>query len=153
MSNENAQQRAIYQVINPQPLTTAPLSTIDTNQIYSLTTSQLTSLNITGSTIGASTSPFQGQLNLNSIHSVINQQYDLEHQNIGIKTTKYIIAGNYSEYKNFIKRKKFDENYYKFVNNADTLRGLRNIHGYYVGSWKNRTDIEDLKLAIEIANL
>jgi len=153
MSNENAQQREIYQVINPQPLTTVPLSTIDTNQIYSLTTSQLTSLNITGSTIGTSTSPLQGQLNLNAIHSIINQQYDLEHQNIGIKTTKYIIAGNYSEYKNFIKRKKFDENYYKFVNNADTLRGLRNIHGYYVGSWKNRTDIEDLKLAIEIANL
>lgn len=67
--------------------------------------------------------------------------------------TKYIIAGSFAEYNSFLKHKGYDSNVYIFVNTADTLRGLKDIHGYYVGSWKLRKDIEDIKLNIELANL
>ena len=91
-------------------------------------------------------------LSTSSIHSLNTFDINQNDKLIGF-TTKYIIAGNYSEYNAFLKRKKFNTEEYKFVYNPSILKGLKNVHGYYVGSWKTRTDIDEIKSAIEDANL
>jgi hypothetical protein len=69
-----------------------------------------------------------------------------------IITTKYIIAGNIKEYDDFITKRNLSKLNYVFVYSADNLRGLNNIHGFYVGSWRERKDIEEIKSLIELAN-
>lgn len=126
-------------------LTTADISTMtwDTQQFSTLSITPLSTLQI--SSIYTTTS------SLNSINTINPISYDNDY--IPVYTTKYIIAGSYAEYKDFLKRKSFNSDEYKFVSNSNVLRGMRNVHGYYVGSWRQRTDIEDIKLAIELANL
>lgn len=101
----------------------------------------------TYTTVGQLTTAQYGTFNTMSVNSI---------DEISVRTRnqkKYIIAGNYNEYKYFIDRKKFDPQEYIYVNNADTLRGLYNIHGYYVGSWRKRQDIDIIKMNIELANI
>jgi hypothetical protein len=61
---------------------------------------------------------------------------------------KYIVAGNYNEYQAYVKRKPRIEHYYKYVAGTDTLRGLSSIDGFYIGSYKNRPDIDEIKAII-----
>lgn len=73
----------------------------------------------------------------------------------------YIVSGTYEEYKNWV-RKNIDRLYkennslslsnFIFVSNADMLRGHREVHGYYTGSYKNRPDIEEIRESIRIIN-
>lgn len=87
--------------------------------------------------------------------------YNTTHTHIGaissiniepIITTKYIIAGTKKEYDDFITKRNLSKLNYVFVDSANVLRGLKDIHGFYVGSWRERKDIEEIKLSIEIAN-
>jgi len=66
------------------------------------------------------------------------------------KPIKYIVAGNYNEYQAYVKRKTRDQVYYKYVSCVDTLRGLSEIDGYYIGTFYQRPDIEDIKALITI---
>ena len=63
---------------------------------------------------------------------------------------KYVVAGNYDEYKAYVKRKPRIEFYYKYVSSIDTLRGLSEIDGFYYGSYESRSDINEIKTAINI---
>ena len=63
-------------------------------------------------------------------------------------TIKYIVAGTYAEYFNWLKRKEVDQRAYLYVYNAEKLRGIQNISGFFIGTFRNRTDIEDIKFAI-----
>ena len=63
----------------------------------------------------------------------------------------YIVSGTYEEYKNWVS-KNIDQDNSVFVSNADMLRGHREVHGYYTGSYKNRPDIEQIRENIRIAN-
>ena len=65
-------------------------------------------------------------------------------------TKKYIVAGNYEEYKAYI-RKKIDINTeFIYVDNPNKIRGLSDIEGYYIGTYNSRTDIDNIKEIIRI---
>ena len=56
----------------------------------------------------------------------------------------YIIAGTYQEAMNWQLRndKPLDE--WKYVPNPVYLKGLSEIHGVFIGTWKERPDIEEI---------
>ena len=74
----------------------------------------------------------------------------------------YVIAGNRAEYEQFIKRKAqqlWDDGNksislsdFVFVHSSERLRGMRNVHGYFIGTFAQRSDIEDLKQQLCIIN-
>jgi hypothetical protein len=66
----------------------------------------------------------------------------------------FIIAGKKIEFDLFI-RKKLSELYeagntsltlsdFVYVSSRDTLRGHRNPHGYFIGAWRERSDIVEI---------
>lgn len=74
----------------------------------------------------------------------------------------FVISGTNEEYSKFI-RKKCEELYlanntsislsnFVFVSSVDKLRGYRDPHGYFIGTWCNRRDIEDILYVIEAAS-
>lgn len=131
-------------IISMQQLTTSQYEDIGALDQYTITASSITTGAIhSGVITGINTSGIYGT---NSFYTV-QDEIDLP------KQKKYIVAGNYQEYKFFINKKKLDSNDFVYVNDFKTLRGLKNIHGYYIGSWRNREDISDIKLAIELANI
>ena len=73
----------------------------------------------------------------------------------------FIVAGNYEQYKEWV-RKNIDQFYAKdtsislsnfvYVHSADTFRGHREVHGYYIGTYNDRPDIEQIRKSIHIIN-
>ena len=63
---------------------------------------------------------------------------------------KYVVAGNYGEYKAYIKHKPRIEFYYRYVDSIDILRGLSDIDGFYYGTYESRHDINEIRAAIAI---
>lgn len=63
-------------------------------------------------------------------------------------TIKYIVAGTYAEYFNWLKRKEVDQRAYLYVYNAEKLRGIQNISGFFIGTFRNRLDIDEILIAI-----
>ena len=64
----------------------------------------------------------------------------------------FIVAGNRHEYDAYIQRKRIagvDVMNYVYVAGADTLRGRRDISGYFIGTYRNRPDLDDIKLLIQ----
>ena len=59
--------------------------------------------------------------------------------------TIYVIAGNRNEYQEYSRsdRRDYLKTYY-YVRDVDSLRGLRNPDGVFIGSFKNRPDIKEL---------
>lgn len=72
----------------------------------------------------------------------------------------YVIAGNKFEADSFAKKKTLEMwnngktsislSDFVYVSSVDTLRGLSEIQGFYVGTWKNRKDIEEIQLQVKI---
>lgn len=62
---------------------------------------------------------------------------------------KYIVAGNYEQYVGYVHNKRKDTNNsntdYYYVNSAKDLAGLRNIEGYYIGTYYMREDISQIQ--------
>lgn len=73
----------------------------------------------------------------------------------------FIVSGTYEQYKEWV-RNNIDRFYNKnnsislsnfvYVHSIDTLRGHREVHGYYIGTYKNRPDIKQIQEAIFIIN-
>ena len=63
----------------------------------------------------------------------------------------YIVAGTRKEFEDFVIRKNMMGLYYnwKYVWNADVLRGLQRIRGFYVGTYQEREDWPQIELAIQ----
>jgi hypothetical protein len=71
-----------------------------------------------------------------------------------------IIAGNYSEYANYKRHKLnlalmnddaglgMEIQSYRYVDNANSIRGMRDVNGVFIGSWRSRKDILEI-----VANL
>ena len=67
---------------------------------------------------------------------------------------KYIVAGNYQEYNEFMYRHRDTPNeVYVYVDSAEHLKGMINIEGYYVGTYYKRHDIGEIKEVIRISKL
>ena len=71
--------------------------------------------------------------------------------------TVYIVAGNFQEYQNYVDRKLMELDSpsaprvkYRYVANVDTIRGLSKITGSYIGTYKSRSDIDDIRMAIAV---
>jgi len=54
----------------------------------------------------------------------------------------YIIAGNWAEYCDWIKRKILTPSAHVYVSGPNTIRGIRNPHGRFIGTWYNRPNQE-----------
>jgi hypothetical protein len=75
----------------------------------------------------------------------------------------FIIAGTHEQYRNWVK-KNFDRIYesdpfksislsnFVYVSNPDTFLGLREVHGYFVGTFRNRPDIIPIVMRIRHIN-
>lgn len=80
------------------------------------------------------------------------------------KDTIWIVAGNRQEFDSYVSRKINQKiqllspaqlrspilTEYKFVFIADQLRGLNDIKGFYIGSYKSRPDIDEIRDAIAV---
>lgn len=60
----------------------------------------------------------------------------------------YIIAGNFHQFANYKAKKLADPtcddlttHTYTYVSSVETLRGVDNPHGYFIGTWYERNDI------------
>lgn len=69
----------------------------------------------------------------------------------------YIVAGSFEQYRNYCLKKKeqYDERgeifpLHKYVSNVDTLRGLNSIKGFYIGTYEQRSDIDQIKFQIAV---
>jgi hypothetical protein len=70
----------------------------------------------------------------------------------------YVIAGSHEEYKAFILRKAMEMTIdgntsislsdFVYVSGPETLRGLRNPRGFFVGTWQKKSDIKDILLTL-----
>lgn len=71
-----------------------------------------------------------------------------------------VVAGNRNEFHTFI-RKKSEElwapdydismSHFLYVAGPDQLRGYSNPQGFFVGTWKERTDLEHIFMILSVA--
>jgi hypothetical protein len=54
----------------------------------------------------------------------------------------YVVAGNINEYELYKREKRNVNASFKYVYDVDTLRGLNSINGFFIGSFRERSDIE-----------
>jgi len=66
-------------------------------------------------------------------------------------TIKYIVAGNYEQYEEWLNRKGLDPRAYRYVENKYTLIGVVDISGFFIGTYHYRSDIDEIKIAISIS--
>lgn len=57
---------------------------------------------------------------------------------------QYVIAGHVSEYTTWLKRKKYSSNEFVYVGSIKHLQGVIEPHGFFIGSWYNRSDISEI---------
>lgn len=64
----------------------------------------------------------------------------------------FVIAGNYAEFQDFVIKKRMKGFSYDFIYiaNADELRGMSTIRGFYVGTYRQREDWAEIRDAIAI---
>jgi DNA-binding cell septation regulator SpoVG len=71
----------------------------------------------------------------------------------------YIVAGTHAEYLDYQYRK-FNEDaalvtkpkVYVYVDSVHRLRGMNEVHGFFIGTYEKRADINDIKEMIHIIN-
>ena len=64
---------------------------------------------------------------------------------------KYIVAGTSQEYEAWLRRKGLDRRAYRYVTNPGMLRGMTNIQGFFIGTYLNRLDIEEIREQITVS--
>ena len=68
--------------------------------------------------------------------------------------TLFIIAGNHTQYKQWVKKhhSTLSSKTMIYVEGPQTLVGRRDISGYFVGSFRNRDDIVDILVRLDVTN-
>ncbi|CAB5220914.1 hypothetical protein UFOVP240_54 [uncultured Caudovirales phage] len=56
----------------------------------------------------------------------------------------FVIAGNWNEFTYYTRDKILNGTSYVYVSSPDTLRGHQDIHGMFIGTWRERKDIADI---------
>lgn len=54
-----------------------------------------------------------------------------------------VIAGNFRQYVDYKNSKPNPEDY-RYVSKPDTIRGIRDPHGVFIGTWRSREDIKEI---------
>lgn len=52
----------------------------------------------------------------------------------------FVIAGTHDEFKHYTSDKVLDK-HYVYVSRYESLHGFRDIHGVFIGTWRDRSDI------------
>lgn len=60
----------------------------------------------------------------------------------------FIVAGNRAEYTAWVERNGYKYTETQYVQNAQSLKGLENIRGFYIGTYAKRPDIQDIMSVI-----
>lgn len=66
----------------------------------------------------------------------------------------YIIAGNKTQFDMFIGKLPISEHpqQYQYVSGPDSVRGIRDPHGLFIGTWSKRPDIADIVTNLIVAS-
>jgi hypothetical protein len=64
----------------------------------------------------------------------------------------YIVAGNYDQYCQWIKERGLSSSDWVYVTNRDTIRGVRNPGGRFIGTWYERKDAFVILTALTVAS-
>lgn len=75
----------------------------------------------------------------------------LESREVPVRKKKFIVSGTYAEYSAWIQKKGFDKHEYIYVGGEHTLIGHENIEGFYIGTYYNREDLEDIRQRINLS--
>ena len=64
----------------------------------------------------------------------------------------FVVAGNYQEFQDFVIRKRMKGFSYDFVyvSDRDMIRELSTIRGFYIGTYRDRSDWSEIRDAIAI---
>lgn len=62
-----------------------------------------------------------------------------------------VVAGTHQEYEYYRRQNQFSS-HYRYVTGPDMLRGLRDTHGVFIGSWRQRKDIKEILNNLIAAN-
>lgn len=65
---------------------------------------------------------------------------------------KYVIAGNYQQYKQWLNETNRSPNEFVYVDGVQNLIGLQEVHGYFIGTWNERKDIVEVIKYIRAIN-
>jgi hypothetical protein len=63
---------------------------------------------------------------------------------------KFVVAGNRHEYNHHIDKMGYNPNEYVYVSDPMQLRGLETIEGFYLGSYYDRPDLNEINSLIQI---
>jgi hypothetical protein len=64
---------------------------------------------------------------------------------------KFVVAGNYGQYKYWLSQKGYMAHEYIYVSDVNMMRGIENPTGFFVGTYEQRPDIDEIKMQIRIA--
>jgi len=81
-----------------------------------------------------------------SANSVVLSQRPRPKIIAGMADRIYVVAGSWNEYDTYRARQSAGGqiSHYVFANDPWKLRGIRNPHGVFCGSWRNRPDIKEI---------
>jgi len=65
---------------------------------------------------------------------------------------QYIVAGNYGQFAQWIRERGLSSSDWVYVSNRDTIRGVRNPGGRFIGTWYERPDAMDILVALRVAS-
>lgn len=73
----------------------------------------------------------------------------------------FVVSGNHDQFRNFVRHKVAEMinegkdvtyGHFTYVSGVDVFRGYSEVHGYFVGTFRDRPDIEDIVTHIKIVN-
>lgn len=56
----------------------------------------------------------------------------------------FVVAGTHAEYLDFLMKRGYFTTDYRYVTNANSLRGVMDPHGFFVGTWADRLDRDEI---------
>lgn len=63
----------------------------------------------------------------------------------------YIVAGTYEQFRTYCKEKEPDVRRFRYVSGPETLRGISNPEVEYIGTWRDRTDIQEIIMQVKVS--
>ena len=74
----------------------------------------------------------------------------------------YVVAGNKEQFNTFVRKKTYEMHqadiseitysHFVYVSSINQLRGLSQVHGYFVGTYRERSDLQEILDYIRIIN-
>jgi hypothetical protein len=114
----------------------------------------LTTLNYTHIAMANNNTPASSRVSGIIPTKVLLDEFGLD--DISSRKRIYIVAGTYDQFEHYVQTKLSTHDNlsewprYIYVHSAYVLRGLSNPEGFFVGTWRERKDISEIKLAIKI---